>query len=292
MQQYVITTDDCSDLSEGVASKIGVGIVNLTVNINGEVYDGVKKTINPVEVYDLMKKGVTPSTSQVNPEQAKSFFKKYLEKGLDVIHVALSSQISGAYNSCKIAAGELIIEYPNRRIVVIDSISGSLGQGLLVMQAAKEKAKGKSFNEVVDFIEARKNKICHLFTVDDLIYLQRGGRISKTEAIIGSLIGIKPILSGDSCGKLALISKVRGRKNALKAMVSKMAEIIDVSKNDVVTISHGNCLEDANFMAELIKRRFNIKNVIIDMLGPVMGSHAGPGAVAAFFVASCRLNRV
>ena len=291
MQQYVITTDDCSDLSEGVASKIGVGIVNLTVNINGEVYDGVKKTIDPVEVYDLMKKGVTPSTSQVNPEQAKSFFKKYLEKGLDVIHVALSSQISGTYNSCKIAAGELIIEYPNRRIVVIDSISAALGQGLLVMQAVKEKAKGKSFNEVVDFIEARKNKICHLFTVDDLIYLQRGGRISKTEVIIGSLIGIKPILSCDSCGKLVPISKARGRKNALRAMVSKMAEIIDIGANDVVTISHGNCLEDANFIADLIKTRFNI-DVVIGMLGPVIGSHSGPGTLSVFFVANGRLNRV
>ena len=291
MKKFVILTDNGSDLSEELAKKNEIEMMYLTVNVNDEEYDGINKKIRPEKIYDLMKNGVSPSTSQVNPERAENFFESYLKNGQDIIQICLSGKISGTYNSLKIAAMNLKEKYPERKIEVIDSISASMGLGFLVIKAAEQRNKGKSFEEVLEYIETIKHKICHIFTVGNLVYLQRGGRISKTEAVIGSLIGIKPVLSCDSQGKLVPIYKIRGRKNALISMVDKMKEIIEINKNDFIAISHGDCLEEAEFVAKMIRDKFNIKNIIIEPLGPIIGSHSGPGTLAIFFIADHRLDK-
>lgn len=291
MKPYIITTDNGSDLGKDLIKNMGINLINLTVNVNGKEYDNVENEIDIKKLYEMMKKGYTPSTSQVNINHAEMFFEKFLQQNLDVIHICLSSQISGTYNNCKIAAANLQSKYPDRKIEVIDSISACGGQGLLVLQAYDEQAKGKNFDDVVKFIQNRKNYICHIFTVDDLAYLQRGGRISKTEVIVGSFLGIKPILSCDSHGKLVPIFKSRGRKNALINMVNKLEEIIDIDNNTSIVINHADCKEDAKFVAKLIHDKISIKDILIENLGPVIGSHAGPGTLAIFFVATHRLDK-
>ena len=234
-----------------------------------------------------------PTTSQVSPARAEEFFETYLKKDLDIIHVCLSSQISGTYNSCKIAQDNLKEKYPERKIEIIDSLCASMGEGLLIIKSISElkKIPEKSFENMIEFINNIKHKICHIFTVGDLVYLQRGGRVSKTEAVIGSMIGIKPILSVDTNGKLVPIFKVRGRKNSLIKLVDKMEEVIDRENSDVITISHGSCLDEAKFVADLISKKFEPEKIIIEELGPVIGSHAGPGTIAIFSLAKNRLDK-
>lgn len=291
METFVILTDSGSDLRKELIAQYGINIVNLTVNIGDEEYDGIDKKIPTSELYDLMKKGQSPKTSQVSPEKAEKFFEKYLEQNLDIIHICLSGQISGTYNSCKIAALNLKDRYPERRIEVIDSLSASLGLGILVLLAAKQQKANKSYEEVVRFVEEKKHKICHVFTVSDLVYLQRGGRISKTEAVIGSLIGIKPVLSCDDGGYLVPIAKARGRKNSLISVFEQIKQTIDLTQENVVAISHGDCIDDVNFIAEKFKNELNIKDIVTGDLGPVIGSHAGPGTLAVFCVAKNRINK-
>lgn len=291
MGKYVIITDNGSDFSEKTAKDNDIKMMYMSVSVEGKEYDGEKEKINLEKLYELMKSGVTPSTAQINPEKAEKFFDRYLREGMDVINICLSSKISGTYNSCKMAADNIKEKYPNRKIAVIDSISASMGLGLLILHAQQKIKEGKSFEETVNYIEEMKHKICHIFTVSDLIYLQRGGRISKAEAVIGSLIGIKPILSCDSEGKLVPIYKVRGRKNSLISMVDKMKEVIIKEENDFVTISHGGCKEEADYVAKLIKEKIGIKNIIIEALGPVIGSHSGPGTMAIFCIAKNRIDR-
>ncbi len=293
MSKFVITTDSCSDLSLEQIKKLGVtsniDIINMTVNVSGQEYNGTSRSITPKDLYKLMRQGVVPYTSQVNPASAKSFFEKHLKKGVDIIHICLSSQLSGTYNSCKVAENDLKKMFPERKIAIIDSLSGSLGQGLLVLEAMFQKNLKKSFEQIVKFVDEQKHKICHLFIVDDLCHLKRGGRISKTEATIGSILGIKPILTADNRGKIGIVTKIRGRKAAINFMIEKLKENIDLKVNDTLAIGHGDCEEDAKLMKNMILEKLNIKNIIIDNIGPVMGSHAGPGVLAIFFKAHHRL---
>ncbi len=291
MKSFVILTDSGSDLSHNLATKNNIDIVNLTVRVEDQEYDGVNKKISTSELYELMKKGQSPKTSQVSPENAEQFFEKYLKQNLDIIHICLSGQISGTYNSCTIAAMNLREKYPERKIEIIDSLSASLGLGLLVLLASKQREENKSFDEVKNFIEEKKHKICHIFTVDDLVYLQRGGRVSKTEAVIGSLIGIKPILSCDDRGYLVPIAKARGRKNSLLSVIAEIKKVIDTDSENILAISHGNCIDDVDFISKKLKDELNIDDIIINDLGPTIGSHAGPGTIAVFCIAKNRVNK-
>ena len=291
MSSFVITTDSCSDLSQKFIKENEIKIVNLTVNVEGVEYDGRINKITAKEIYDFMRKGRVPVTSQANPKRLEKFFEKYLKDGQDIVHICLSGQLSGTYNSSKIAANELKEKYPERRIKVIDSLSGSLGEGLLVLEAVKEKNKGKNIDEVTKIIENKRYKMCNMFIVDDLGHLKRSGRISKTESVIGAIIGVKPILTADNDGKIIQIAKVRGRKNAMICMLEKMKEIFDLTLNQVLAIGHSDCLKDAKLIKEMINERFNIKNIIIGEIGPVMGVHCGPGALAIFFMAKNRFNK-
>ena len=225
MSEYVITTDNNSDLPEKYFKDHGVGCMYLSYSMNGKNYTH-ENFLPEHEFYEAMRNGSMPTTAQVNPENAKALLEPYLKEGKDILHIAFSSGLSGTYNSSRIAAEELMEEYPDRKIIVVDSLSASLGQGLLVWLAQQKKELGQTLEDVADWVEKNKLKMVHLFTVDDLNHLYRGGRVSRTTAIVGSMLNIKPVLHVDNEGKLTAIGKVRGRKKALQELVKLMDEKI------------------------------------------------------------------
>lgn len=285
MREYVITTDNNADLPEDYYRDHGVGCTYLSYTMDGKHY--TQGDFMPEgEFYEKMRAGSMPTTAQVNPQEAKTLFEPYLKEGKDVLHIAFSSGLSGTCNSCRIAAQELMEEYPDRRITVVDSLAASLGQGLLVYLCQKMKEEGRPMEEVAGWAETHRKNIVHLFTVDDLNHLYRGGRVSKTTAVLGGMLNIKPILHVDDEGKLIPIGKVRGRKKSLLELVSLMEKKLGshVSSCDTMFISHGDCREEAQYLAEKVKAKYNIQTEIINYVGAVIGSHSGPGTMALFFV--------
>lgn len=287
MSKFIITTDTTADLPEEYLKEHGLGLMSLGYIIEGESYDW-ENPLPVEEFYAKMRNGSMPTTSQVNPDGAKEVFLKYLDQGLDILHIAFSSGLSGTYSSTVIAAEELKEERPERKIIVVDSLCASLGEGLLVHKAVQLKEAGKSLEEVAKWVEDHKMEICHNFTVNDLFHLHRGGRVSKATAILGTMINIKPVLHVDDEGHLVALSKVRGRKKSLNALVDRMAEQTKGFENDVVYISHGDCLEDAQYVADQIRERFGIADILINYVGPTIGAHSGPGTVALFFMGQPR----
>lgn len=285
MRNYIITTDTTCDLPQDYMDKHNVRLLPLYYSLNGTVY-GEENVLNPKEFYNIMRGGAMPTTMAVNPDTARKIFTEHIEEGYDILHIAFSSALSG---SCSVAANEareLCEERPEAKIIVIDSLCASLGEGLLIHKALELKESGKTIEEVADWLEKNKLQFCHLFTVDDLHHLHRGGRVSKTAAIIGSLINVKPVLHVNNDGKLIPLNNVRGRKKALISLVDQMElRVKDYSnKNDIVFISHGDSEEDAQFVADLIKERFGISSFLINMISPTIGAHAGPGTIAIFFM--------
>ena len=289
MSEYVITTDNNSDLPEKYFKDHGVGCMYLSYSMDGKNYTH-GNFLPEHEFYEAMRNGSMPTTAQVNPENAKALLEPYLKEGKDILHIAFSSGLSGTYNSSRIAAEELMEEYPDRKIIVVDSLSASLGQGLLVWLAQQKKELGQTLEDVADWVEKNKLKMVHLFTVDDLNHLYRGGRVSRTTAIVGSMLNIKPVLHGDNEGKLTAIGKVRGRKKALQELVKLMDEKIGSfgADCDTIFISHGDCEQDAQYVAAKVKEKYNIKNIIINQVGATIGAHSGPGTMALFFVGDVR----
>jgi DegV family protein with EDD domain len=213
-----------------------------------------------------------------------------LKKNKNIIHIAFSGGLSGTFNSVRIAAEELMEEEPECRITVIDSLCASMGEGLFVHKALEQQREGLSYDELVTWLEEHKQNICHFFTVDDLFHLYRGGRVSKTAAVLGTMINLKPVLHVDSEGHLTPIAKVRGRKKSLAALVDRMAEKMGSwqDRNDVIFISHGDCLEDAIYVKEMIEKRFGFHEFLISPVGPTIGAHSGPGTLALFFMGESR----
>lgn len=289
MTKFIITTDSCADLPMDFIKKYNIGVLPLTFSIDNKEYSGLDD-YDVVDFYNKMRNGLMPTTSQVTPQIAKDVFEKYLKEGYDVLHLSFSSGLSGSYNSTRIAMEELNEEYKDNKVIVIDSLCASLGEGLLVYQAVKLKEQNKNIDEVASFIEDHKLNVCHYFTVDDLNHLYRGGRVSKATAIIGTMIGVKPVLHVDNEGKLTPISKVRGRKQSLNALVKYMEKSIGSykDKNDIVFISHGDSLKDAKYVADKVKEKFGIDAFLINHVGPVIGAHSGPGTIALFFMGDKR----
>ena len=291
MNPYVIMTDTTADLPESYIQEHQLAILSLSYTIEGKTYDR-ENPLDVREFYAKMRDGSMPTTSQVNPEQAKAAFTACLKEGKDVLYISFSSGLSGTCGSGMVAAQEIQEEgeYPGQKIVVIDSLSASLGEGLLVHKAVMLKEAGKSMEEVADWVEKNKLHLCHNFTVDDLFHLHRGGRVSKATAILGTMINIKPVLHVDDEGHLIAIGKVRGRKKSLSALVDRMAEQIKgyEDQNDVVFISHGDCMEDAEYVKKLVQERFGIEKFVINHVGPTIGAHSGPGTVALFFMGNPR----
>ena len=282
-RDFIILTDSASDLDANYLKRNDIELIKLGYNINNEDYAGEEgKDLDVQEFYRILKEGAMPKTSQVNVGIARKHFEKYLNEKKDVLVIAFSSGLSGTYNSYCIAANELNEEYENK-VYVVDSLCASLGQGLFLDYVARFANKGKNILETRDYAEELKLKIRHEFTVDDLYHLKRGGRVSATTAIVGSLIGIKPILHVDDNGKLIAIDKVRGRKASLKKLAEYFSENNDISDDEPVFISHGDSIEDANYLKNLILEvRPNIE-VYINYIGPVIGAHSGQGTIALFY---------
>jgi DegV family protein with EDD domain len=285
MGEYVITTDNNSDLPEEFYRKYGIGCTYLSYSMDGKNYTH-NNFLPEHEFYEAMRKGSLPTTAQVNPEAARDLLEPYLKEGKDILHIAFSSGLSGTYNSTRIAAEELAEEYPDRKIVVVDSLAASLGQGLLVYYAQQHKAEGESLEAVAEWLINNRLHLVHLFTVDDLFHLHRGGRVSKTTAIVGSMLNIKPILHVDNEGKLINIGKIRGRKKSLQELVRLMDEKIGsyAAGCDTIFISHGDCLEDARYVEKQVREKYNIETVLINNVGATIGAHSGPGTLALFFL--------
>lgn len=291
MSTFKLVTDSTADLPQEYLDKYNIGCIKLTYAMEGKTYGGSGEEMDWKEFYRLMREeNKLPTTSQINPEEFKVYFEEVLKEYKDILYIAFSSGLSGTHNSALIAADMLKEEYPDCRIRVVDSLCASLGEGLFVHKAQMLREAGKSMDEVADWLEANKLNLVHVFTVDDLHHLHRGGRVSKTTAIIGTLAGIKPILHVDDEGHLIALSKVRGRKKSLHALVDLMEDKIKEYQgvNDMVMISHGDALEDAELVKAEIEKRFGIKEFLINNIGPTIGSHAGPGTIALFFMGTKR----
>ncbi len=285
---FVISTDSGSDLTLAYCQENGVLCAELSYTIAGETYRSLDPRMTSKQFYDLMRAGEMPVTQQVNPQQFVDLWEPVVQQGSGILHVGFSSGLSGSYNSACMAAEELREHYPEAEIITVDSLAASLGLGMLVNFAVKMKNDGTPMEEIAAWLEANKLHLVHNFTVDDLFHLQRGGRVSKATAIVGTALGIKPVLHVDDAGHLISIGKVRGRKTSLKAMVDRMEELTKGWENTEVFISHCDCPEDAQYVADEVERRLGISKATIGYVGPVIGSHSGVGTVALFFLGSQR----
>ena len=290
MKEFVIVTDTTTDLPRDYVEKHHLYMMSLPYTLEGTSYTW-EKPMPVKDFYDKMRAGSLPTTSQANPEEAALLYESILkDNDVDILHIAFSSGLSGSFNSCRIASADVCEKYPDHRIVVVDSLAATLGQGLLVYKAVQLKEAGKSLDEVAAWVEENQYHLVHNFTVDDLFHLHRGGRLSKTAAIVGTMINLKPVLHVDDEGHLVMLSKVRGRKKSLIGLVDCMEKQLGdwKDKNDIIFISHGDCLEDAQFVADLIKERFGYENFMIDYIGATIGAHSGPGTVALFYLGDHR----
>ncbi len=287
MSNYQILTDSGCDLPRDVLTQLGVQSVPLTVNFRDEsLNDSVDDTIKTI--YDGLRAGESASTSAVNPDRWASLIEPVLKQGQDVLVIPFSSGLSATYQSAVIAADELREQYPDRQIFVVDSLSASLGQGLLVWYACKKRDEGMGVYQLAQWVEENRFHLCHWFTVDDLKYLKRGGRISAATAVLGTMLSIKPVLHMDDEGHLISVSKVRGRKASIQAMADKACELGKSYDNSTMFICHGDCIEDAQYLETLVKERCGVKEVFIGYTGAVIGSHSGPGTLALFFLGEHR----
>jgi DegV family protein with EDD domain len=292
-RKFMIITDGNSDLPLQYKKEHNIELMMMGYSVDGVEYltRTHPEALDEKDFYARMRSGAQTKTMALEPEVITTTMETYLQQGMDVLYIAFSSGLSTTYNNGRLVADDLQEKYPEAKIYVVDSLSASLGQGLLVNYAVTLRDEGKTIDEIVYLLEQNRQKFCHYFTVDDLHFLHRGGRVSKTTAVVGSVLGIKPILHVDEEGHLIAIGKVRGRKQALNALVDKMAEKIGEEKNSVVYISHGDCEEDAKYVADLVKKRFGIKHYLINFIGSSIGSHSGPGTVALFFVGENRTEK-
>lgn len=290
MGQFKLATDSTADLPQEYLEKHNIGCLNLCYSIGGETYGGTGKELDPKKFYAMMREGQMPTTSQVNPEEAKAYFTECLKENKEILYLAFSSGLSGTCNSVRIAVEELLEEHPGSSIVVIDSLCASLGEGLFVHKAVCMMEAGKSLEETAEWLNGHIQNLVHVFTVDDLNHLYRGGRVSKATAVVGTIAGIKPILHVDEEGHLIPIGKVRGRKKSLINLVDYMEKKMGQYKeqNDIVFISHGDAPEDAEFVKNEIISRFGIESFLINNIGPTIGAHSGPGTIALFFLGENR----
>lgn len=287
MGDYAITVNSTVDLPKVWLQERKVPVIALKYTIDGETYEDMSG-LSSKEFFQKLREGRQAVTTQVNPEEAKEELEPFLRDGKDVLHLGFSSGLSGTCNSMKIAAEELKEKYPDRKIIVIDTLCACLGEGLLLYYALKLKNDGKSIDEVAQWVEENKLHICHNVTVDDLNHLQRGGRVSKTAAVLGTMVQIKPIIHMDDNGKLQVIGKERGRRKSINKIVNMAVEQSEGWDNDIVMITHGDCIEDAEYLAGLVREKMGIENILINNIGTVIGSHTGPGVLAVFCMGNKR----
>ena len=281
MGNYVITVNSTVDLPKEWLEERNIPVMALRYTIDGETYEDMSG-LSHKEFFQKLREGKMAVTTQMNPEEAKEKFEPILKAGNDILHLGFSSGLSGTYNSMRIAAEELAEEYPERKIIVIDTLCACLGEGLLLYYALKRKEEGMTIDELAQWVEENKLHVCHNVTVDDLNHLQRGGRVSKTAAILGTMVQIKPIIHMDNQGCLQVIGKERGRKKSIHKLVVMALKQYEGYENDLVMITHGDCLEDAEYLAGLVREKMGIQDILINNIGTVIGSHTGPGVLALF----------
>ena len=287
MSAYKIITDSCADLTPDMIAALDISTIPLTVLFRGEnrndcVDDSIK------DIYNGLRNGEVASTSAANPAGWAGVMEPALQQGQDLLVLAFSSGLSTTYQSAVIAAADLSEKYPHRKILVVDTLCASLGQGLLVWYACKKRDEGLSLEALHRWVEENKLHICHWFTVDDLMYLKRGGRVSAATALVGTMLQIKPVLHVDDAGHLINVAKARGRKASIDSLAKKLDQLGSGFDNSTCFISHGDCLEDAQYLADILKTQYGVKEVVIGYVGAVIGSHAGPGVLALFFMGSKR----
>ncbi|MBE7065536.1 MAG: DegV family protein [Ruminococcaceae bacterium] len=286
MRDYLIVTDSSADLTAEQIKEFGIASIPLDVVIDGNPIPNDKVDVK--EVYAQLRAKKTMTTSAATIQRFTDFFEEILKDDVDLLYLGFSSGLSSTYSSGAVALKNLQEKYPDRKLYAVDTLCASLGQGLLVYHACQEKAKGKTIEEVRDWTESNKLNLAHWFTVDDLFFLKRGGRVSATSAVVGTMLSIKPVMHMDNAGKLIPMDKVRGRKTSIDALVAKMKNSTINPIDSPVFISHGDCIEDAEYLASKIKNELGIQEVVIGYVGPVIGSHSGPGTLALFFLAKER----
>ena len=283
-RKFVIITDSASDLPKEYYLQNEIDCVPLGFILDGVTYGGEEgKQMEVKEFYAKLRGGSMPTTFQISPDQARLHIERHVKEGKDVLICAFSSGLSGTANSFAVAARELGEEYPERKIMFVDSLCASLGQGLFVDYVVKKADTGASIEETHAYAEDLKQHICHYFTVDNLFHLKRGGRVSATTAVIGSMLKIKPVLYVDHEGHLIPIGKSMGRKKSISALVEHMKELQTLDANDPIFISHGDCEEDVAYLKQLLKERFGEREIMVNCIGSVIGTHSGAGTLALFF---------
>lgn len=287
MSTYIITSDTTCDLPNSYLNENNIDIIPLYYNLDDVVY-GDELNLDPKDFYDKMRNGCMPSTMACNPDTTEKLFRKHLENGQDILHIAFSSALSSTYNTVAIVGRELAEEFPDRKIIVIDSKSASMGEGLVVYKAVQNRTNNMSIEENAKWIEENLLNFCQQFTVNDLFHLHRGGRVSKATAIIGTMINVKPVLHVSDEGSLVSLNNVRGRKKALNALADNMGQKINGFNNDVIMISHGDCYDEAFALGEKLKELYGIKEVMINYVCPTVGAHSGPGTIALFYMGNLR----
>ena len=284
---YRIITDTGCDYPEQMYQDLNLGLVRLTVNFRGEAVNTYSEEWLK-DMFNGLRAGESASTAAANPMDWADVIEPVLAGGEDALVLVFSSGLSTTYQSAVIAANELMEKYPDRKVNVVDTLCASLGQGLFVYYACKKRDEGLDLEALTAWCEEKKFNLCHWFTVDDLMYLKRGGRISAATALVGTMLQIKPILHMDDEGHLINVSKVRGRKAAIEAIAKKLGETGLPGENDTIFICHGDCMEDAQYLGKLAKEKYGVKNVFIYYVGAVIGSHSGPGTLSIFYLGQHR----
>lgn len=281
MNDYIVTVNSTVDVPREWLEERHVPFIPLKYTIDGETYTDMMG-LSAKEFFQKLREGKMSVTSQVNADEARAIMEPFLKEGKDILHLGFSSGLSGTVNSMKIAADELSEEYPDRKIIVVDTLCACMGEALLLYYVLKQKESGKTIEEAAQWAEENKLHVCHNVTVDDLNHLHRGGRVSKTAAVLGSMVQIKPMIQVDNDGKLQVIGKERGRKRSLNKIVDLALEQAEGWENEIIMITHGDCIEDAEYVAKLVREKFGVDNILISNIGTVIGSHTGPGVVAVF----------
>ena len=286
MNKFVIITDSSCDLPAAVAQQMGVEVIPLEINMEGDIK--LNNEIDIKEFYEYLRQKHGAKTSAVNMDRFIQAFEPFVADGNDLLYIGFSSGLSATFMAGKNAAEELSEKYPERKIIALDSLCASLGQGLLVKLAVDKKNEGATIDEIASYIEEEKWHLAHWFTVDDLFFLKRGGRISATTAVLGTVLQFKPVLHVDDEGHLINMTKVRGRNASIAELLAKMKETAIDPEKQTVYISHGDCYDDAKKLADMITAEFGITDILINEVGPVIGAHSGPGTLALFFLAKER----
>lgn len=289
MGDYIITTDNTTDLPADFYDSHSLPYIHIDYTIDELCYDGSVPDLSAKEFYSCIRGGAMPITQQANPAKSRKFFEKFLRDGVDVLHIAFGSGLSGTFQSNCIAAAELRELYPQRKLIVIDSLCASMGEGLLVCEALRRQKSGMSMEDLAEWLEKTRLSLVHDVVADDLFHLQRGGRVSKTAAVVGTALGIKPMIHLNNDGKLIPYGKVRGKRAALSAMAMRLSNKIDRSGvYNIVFISHADCIDDANELEKMIRDRVKVETVLISDIGPTIGAHTGVGTVALFYFSTDR----